>query len=489
MSGEDYPESITSVDLAALPDAVRALPDGERAEVAVIAAAEMSRLGRFDQLTPAQEAGFTRAVVITDACAQERTEERATQAARVRAIAGGRVEGRVEAGAGQVDDRHRGGPLGDGLRAGHEAIAAASRSGLLPDSGAERATALLDHGAPRDRSLAGRWAAAAGDPDYAAAFAAVVMDPVRGHLEWTPEQSEAYRTAKLVQDELRAMSLTDAAGGYMVPLVLDPAIMLTSAGVSSTLRARARVVTTIGDSWNGVTSAGTTSEWLGEASEAADGSPTLGQPSVPVYKLSTFVPYSVEVGMDGMSFLVELQRVMLDSANSAAELAYAVGDGSGKPTGLVTGLVAATTPVVASASANAFAAADIYALQNALGPRWQAGATWHAPLVIINLAAQFETTSGAAKFPEIGSGQLLRRPLDENSSIDGTYGSGENYVMVYGNVAEAFVIADRVGATFELIPHLFGNNNRPTGQRGAWLYQRTGSNVVVPAAAKVLNVT
>jgi hypothetical protein len=32
------------------------------------------------------------------------------------------------------------------------------------------------------------------------------------------------------------------------------------------------------------------------------------------------------------------------------------------------------------------------------------------------------------------------------------------------------------------VPHLLGDNGRPTGQRGALLYFRTGSEVVVPQA-------
>jgi predicted phage gp36 major capsid-like protein len=39
-----------------------------------------------------------------------------------------------------------------------------------------------------------------------------------------------------------------------------------------------------------------------------------------------------------------------------------------------------------------------------------------------------------------------------------------------------------------VVPHLFGANRRPTGQRGALLWFRTGSNVVVPQAFRLLSV-
>lgn len=50
--------------------------------------------------------------------------------------------------------------------------------------------------------------------------------------------------------------------------------------------------------------------------------------------------------------------------------------------------------------------------------------------------------------------------------------------MIGGDFKEGFVIGDRIGASVELIPYLFGASQRPTGQRGAYLWWRTGSAVV-----------
>jgi predicted phage gp36 major capsid-like protein len=51
------------------------------------------------------------------------------------------------------------------------------------------------------------------------------------------------------------------------------------------------------------------------------------------------------------------------------------------------------------------------------------------------------------------------------------------------------VIVDRVGTTLEVIPNLVGTNRRPTGQRGALLWFRTGSDSVVDNAFRLLNAT
>ena len=56
-----------------------------------------------------------------------------------------------------------------------------------------------------------------------------------------------------------------------------------------------------------------------------------------------------------------------------------------------------------------------------------------------------------------------------------------NYPLIYGDFSQ-FVLVDRIGSTVEIVSHLFGSNRRPTGQRGALLWFRTGSAVVVPQA-------
>jgi hypothetical protein len=59
----------------------------------------------------------------------------------------------------------------------------------------------------------------------------------------------------------------------------------------------------------------------------------------------------------------------------------------------------------------------------------------------------------------------------------GQYAS--NLSPSYGHFFTGNTIADRVGMTAELIPHLFGATNRfPTGQRGLYVYWRTDANVV-----------
>lgn len=378
---------------------------------------------------------------------------------------------------------------GDGFDDGRRTIDAAFRSGALPDYAAENATALIDQGAPQERSLANQWATATGDPAYARAFAKIAGDPTKGHLLWEADEQRAYQAVASVQANMRAMSSTDNAGGYMVPLVLDPSIMISNAGTTDSVVSVARVVSTVSESWQGVTSAGVTAEWKAEAAEAADGTPTLASVPIPVHTGSAYVPYSYEIGQDVPGFTAELQKVLLDAAVNLAATAYTTGSGTGQPKGFVKALDGSASEV-APTTGEVFASADVYKLIEALPPRFRKNATWMANLSVLDLIDQFETTNGAKQFPELGNDRLLRRTVIENSDMDGSWNTAataDNFILCVGDFKE-FIIASRIGATIDFIPHVFGANGRPTAERGAHLWFRTGSDVSTVNAFRLLNL-
>ncbi|AFC44581.1 hypothetical protein OCU_33620 [Mycobacterium intracellulare ATCC 13950] len=367
------------------------------------------------------------------------------------------------------------------------------KAGKLNERGAELVEALMCSGPAPSQTWTQRYAAAAGAEAYERAFAKLVGNPTHGHLTWTGEEAAAYRAVAEVQAEQRAMSLTDSAGGYMVPLTLDPTIMLTSDGSTNPLRQISRVAQTTSDTWQGVTSAGVTAEWTAEAAEVADASPTLDGPSIPVSKGDAFVPFSFEVEGDALGFMQELSKLLADAADQLTATAYTTGSGSGQPTGVITAVAAASGSLVSPKTAETLSPDDVYAVQNALPPRFQPRASWNANLAILNSLRQFETSNGALKFPEMAANppMLLGRKVFENSNMDGTINpaaSESNYSLLYGDFAAGFVIVDRIGSTLELVPHLFGANRRPTGQRGALLWFRTGSDVVIPNAFRLLSI-
>jgi HK97 family phage major capsid protein len=293
-------------------------------------------------------------------------------------------------------------------------------------------------------------------------------------------------------ENFRAMSLTDSAGGFLVPFQLDPTVIITSAGSRNDIRQAARTVVATGDVWHGVSAAAVQWSWDAEASEVSDDTPPFAQPSIPVYKAAGFVPISIEALADEQNVAQEVGRLLAQGREDLEAVAFITGSGTGMPTGIVTALTG-TGSVVNSATTDTFALADVYALQGALPARYRSQASWLSNNLIYNRIRQFDTAGGAGLWTHLGDGTpavLMGRPVLEAEAIDGTINATQdNYAAVFGDF-DNYVIADRLGMTVEFIPHLFAAaNQRPTGQRGWYAYYRVGANSVNNGAFRMLDVT
>jgi HK97 family phage major capsid protein len=276
-----------------------------------------------------------------------------------------------------------------------------------------------------------------------------------------------------------------------MPFTLDPTLIDINAGAANPIRRLARVRTTMTDNWQGVTSAGVVASWDAEASEVSDDTPTLAQPAIAIKHPRAFVPFSMDAGDDFERLLLDLTDEMSRAKDRLESSGFATGSGSGaNPTGIVTALVAASK-IVTSATTDTFAVADLYNLQGAVPDRYDDSASFLMNKTVINLARQM----GTAAIPFVtlvdGVTRLLDAPVERWSSLDGVINaSADNYIAIYGDVAECFSIVDRLGMTVELISHLYATaNNLPSGQRGLYARWRVGSGVTNADACRVLNVT
>lgn len=295
-------------------------------------------------------------------------------------------------------------------------------------------------------------------------------------------------------DQVRAMSLTDAAGGYLVPFQLDPTVIVTSAGVRSDIRQVARQVVATGDVWHGVSSANVSWSWDAEGTEVSDDTTTFAQPTIPNYKAAGFVPISIEALEDEQNVAQAVGVLLANGKMDLEGSAFITGSGSGQPTGIVTALVASSpTSIVSAATDDTFALGDVYTLQGSLPARYRSNATWLANNLIYNKIRAFDVYGGGGFWTNLNDGRpplLMGRSAIEAEAMDGTVtttGAVANYILIFGDF-DNFVITDRVGMSVEFIPHLFGTGSgRPTGQRGWYAYYRTGSDSVNDGGLRLLN--
>jgi HK97 family phage major capsid protein len=328
----------------------------------------------------------------------------------------------------------------------------------------------------------------AGSPTYKRAFGKLVMGQAR-----SPEEERALASA------------TGSAGGYAVPITLDPTLIPTSNGTVNPMRKIARIETIVGLEYRGLTAGAVVASYTTEGTEATDNSPLLAQPDVFVERAETFIPYSIEIGMDWNGLQASMAKLIQDAKDVLEATKFTLGSGhaSHEPQGLITG----ATSTVATASSGAFAIADLYTLEQALPPRFRPMGQWFANRAIYNLVRQFGVSASEALWQPLmnpntgplGVG-LDNRPFEEGGNIGQKllgYGANETSDMTtsvtHGSSILAigdpsyYLIVDRIGMTIELIPHLFGSSNRyPTGQRGLYAYWRNTGVVVDPNAWRVL---
>jgi HK97 family phage major capsid protein len=347
------------------------------------------------------------------------------------------------------------------------------------------------HGSP---SALARHIIATAREDYRTGFAKMVAAALRNQpvLGLTDGEVRAI-------EAVRAVSLTDAAGGYAVPFTLDPTIILTGAhdGTTNQWRALSRVVTTTTDSWNGVTSAGVTATRKAESAESDETTPTLTQPSIPVHRLDVFIPFTVEIEGDWASMESDL-RMMIEIARDdkeSAELSAQAAPAANTPPGLLYQLDG-TASEVAPATAETFVVGDVYKTHDALPRRRRLRATWMAEISTYSKIRQFDTAGGGQMFGQLPNGlpsTLLDRPHVEEPNMKGfaelnTAVTADNFLLVFGDF-QKHVMVDRVGLSIELVPHLFHTaNNRPKGERGLWAWMRNGAEVVDVDAFRVLSI-
>lgn len=303
----------------------------------------------------------------------------------------------------------------------------------------------------------------------------------------TSEEAAAIHRFEVV----RAASIgTDAAGGFGVPVVIDPTIISTKDAYDP-ISAIANVKSITSDEWKGVSSTGVSWSFDAEAAAVSDDTPTLAQPVVTTAMARGFIPFSIEVGMDYPDFEAQMKELLAEGYTDLRHDKTVRGSGSGEPKGIMTAISANASCRVLPAVDGGFAVGDIDAVWAALPLRFRQNATWLWSTDVDSRVRNFGATYGSSFTRDLSAPDGIRGPhnaavaiSDYMPAFSGTTGSAN--ICIVGDFSK-FVIAERVGMSIELVPHLFDvTNNRPTGSRGWFAYARVGSNSVADLAFRIL---
>lgn len=368
-----------------------------------------------------------------------------------------------------------------------KALTAVERSrGFASDAHRSNLTALIE--SRKVGAVAARMALATGGETYGNAWAKAMSG--QGILLSEQERVALARGfSPYVREEAEQRagmtSGTGSTGGYLVPVYIDPTMIITGAGSTNPFRKIARIIN-IGPAsggWYGATGAQVTAAWTGETSAAPDNTPTLTQPNIPVYMGEAFVPVSFQAFEDIADLAGDVVALIQDAKDNLEAIAHSTADGSSKPKGVSYAVGAITASRVSPTTAGTYGLVDAFAVHSALPARFieSPSKAWVASMTIHDKSRQLAMAQNSANSvwtDIIGNvpAKFIGDRVYTSQSMSTSLTTGQD-VLLFGDFSR-YVIVDRLGLTTEFIPNLFDTSTgRPTASRGWLAHWRTGADV------------
>ncbi len=277
----------------------------------------------------------------------------------------------------------------------------------------------------------------------------------------------------------------DTEGGYLVPDEFENTLV-QGLEEESCIRPNAHVFTTS----NGVhkipvvTTKGT-ANWIDEGGVYGDGDDVFGQEQIDAHKVGTIIKVSEELLNDSAFDLEKyFQEEFARRIGAKEEEAFLVGDGSKKPTGILSKKGGADIGVTA-ASDKAITSDEIIDLYYSIKAPYRKNAVW-----VLN-----DATVRAVRKLKDSNGQYLWQPAlheGEHETLMGKkiltspyvpeIASGAKVVM-FGDLSY-YWIGDRQGITFKRLNERYADY----GQVGFLASKRVDGKLILPEAIKVLQM-
>jgi HK97 family phage major capsid protein len=300
----------------------------------------------------------------------------------------------------------------------------------------------------------------------------------------------------LIELQGKAMSIgSDPDGGYAVPEYLDQEVESLELDASAIARL-ARTVTTAGPSYKKVINLrGTTSGWVGET----DGRPETGTPKLAIVDIPVGELYAnpklTQAMIDDAMFDAEnyITTEIGDEFSDQLGAALFNGDGTNKPTGILTKTITAeadgvrafgSLQSVESETAGAIGFDDLKNLKAALRAKYRTGAAWimndNTALVLSKIKDNNDDYVWRDAVAEGEPDTLFGYPveIDENAP-DIAAGA---YPVLFGNFQRGYYIVRRTGRRLLRDPF----TSKP--YVNFYTTERVGGDVVNSECIKLLKV-
>jgi HK97 family phage major capsid protein len=272
---------------------------------------------------------------------------------------------------------------------------------------------------------------------------------------------------------------TDAEGGYIVPTEFDTNLVEVMQDINE-LRQYVNVISTASDRNNPIESTLGVAPWPAEEAASTKSDAAFGQAVLTAPKLDTIIKVSEELLADSFFDVGGyLARNFGKRFGSAEELAFVAGNGSGKPTGIVTGSGLGVT----AAGTAAITGDELIDLFHSLSRPYRRNAIFMLADGTAKLIRKLKNANGDYIWQAgLQAGQpdtLLNKPVLSSTAMPAATTGLKS--VVFGDMSN-YTVADRQGAILMRLNELYAEN----GQVGFRMYKRVDGKVIDATGIKHL---
>jgi HK97 family phage major capsid protein len=288
-------------------------------------------------------------------------------------------------------------------------------------------------------------------------------------------------------DEIKTLTVSsDPQGGYLAPVEMSTE-MIRDITQYSPIRGLASVRNTTqpGVSYpkrTGITNA----LWKGEQQAQGSSEPAFGQVEIPTREVNTYVDISNQLLQDsGGAAEAEVRLALAEDFGQKEGAAFVSGDGPLEPEGILTASGVGYTATGNATTLGSAPADKLIDLFYSLKAAYRNRGTWlmNGTTLAAIRKLKDSTTNIYLWQPSLAAGQpetILGRPVIEDPEMPDVGSAAEP--IVFGDIASAYRIVDRVSLSILVNPYLLATN----GITRIHATRRVGGAVVQPAAIKKL---
>jgi len=302
----------------------------------------------------------------------------------------------------------------------------------------------------------------------------------RASAEYKKAFWNAMRSQKPKYEVIDALQVgSDHEGGYLVPDTFERTLVEALEEKNIFRRLASVITTSSGDRKIPVVASKGNASWVDEEGAIPESDDSFLQVSIGAHKLATMIKVSEELLNDSVFDLENyIAREFARRIGGKEEEAFLLGDGIGKPQGIIPGTVGDQT-----ANATTISLDDILDLFYSLKAPYRNKAVFVMNDSTVKAIRKLKDSTGQYLWqPSVKDATpdtILNRPLYTSVYMPAIAPSEKS--VIFGDFSYYWV-ADRQGRVFKRLSELFA----VTGQVGFMVTQRVDGRVILPEAFKIL---